>query len=116
MSCSDSGDNEDDLGGHGHAGEHVITPKPAWVIKVLRSNGEKIFINLCEHTDIPATPLVMNLGFNKWPFMIVTPARTIKEDKESNSETSVYDAIVAPSVITICGRDPPAKEAVSIIK
>lgn len=94
-------------------GEHAITPKAGWVIKVLRSNGEKIFINLCEHVDIPATPLVLNLGFNKWPFMIVTPARTIMEDKDSTSEISVYDAVVAPSVVTICGKDPQAKEAVS---
>jgi hypothetical protein len=94
----------------------IITPKPAWVVKVLRSNGEKIFINLCEHSDIPMMQLALNLGFNKWPFMILTPARTIQEEKsgdDGNVEVSIYDAIVNPSVVNICAKDPQAKDAVS---
>jgi hypothetical protein len=96
----------------------VITPKPAWVVKVLRSNGEKIFINLCEHSDIPMMQLALNLGFNKWPFMILTPARTIAEGKggeDGNVDVSIYDAIVNPSVVNICAKDPQAKDAVSFL-
>lgn len=91
----------------------VITPKPAWVVKVLRTNGEKIFVNLCEHSDIPMMQLALNLGFNKWPFMILTPARAIHEDKEDgNVEVSIYDAVVNPAVVNICAKDPQAKDAV----
>ncbi len=105
----------------------VITPKPAWVVKVLRTNGEKIFVNLCEHSDIPMMQLALlcahsaiqimtldlHLGFNKWPFMILTPARAIHEDKEDgNVEVSIYDAVVNPAVVNICAKDPQAKDAV----
>lgn len=92
-----------------------ITPKPAWVVKVLRNNGEKIFINLTEHPDIPMMQLALNLGYNKWPFMIITPARTLHEEKgeEGNAEVSIYDAVVNPAVVNICAKDPQAKDAVS---
>ena len=94
----------------------TITPKPAWVVKVLRNNGEKIFVNLCEHQDIPMMQLALNLGFNKWPFMILTPARTIREEKEDESmEISIYDAIVNPAVVSICNKDPQAKDAVMFL-
>ena len=99
------------------ASTFIITPKPAWVVKVLRLNGEKIFVNLTEHPDIPMMQLVLNLGFNKWPFMIMTPARTRTEDKggDEGGEISIYDAVVNPAVVQICAKDPQAKDAVSLI-
>ena len=95
----------------------IITPKPAWVVKVLRLNGEKIFVNLTEHPDIPMMQLALNLGYNKWPFMIMTPARTRTEDKggDEGGEISIYDAVVNPAVVQICTKDPQAKDAVSLI-
>lgn len=95
-----------------HPNDIVATPRPGWVLKVVRTNGEKIFINLCEHSDVPMVQLTLNLGFNKWPFMILTPARSIIEDKEGgNSEVTVYDAVVNPGVVSLCNKDPQAKEA-----
>lgn len=32
-------------------------PEPGWVIKFLRLNGEKLFVNLCEHAEVPSTPM-----------------------------------------------------------
>ena len=29
-------------------------PEPGWVIKLLRVAGEKIFVNLCEHAEVPS--------------------------------------------------------------
>jgi hypothetical protein len=99
------------------ASTFLITPKPAWVVKVLRNNGEKIFVNLCEHPDIPMLQLALNLGFNKWPFMIITPARTLQDGKgggdgeDANMDISIYDAVVNPAVVNICAKDPQAKDA-----
>ncbi len=104
---------EDDRPLSSSGAEYVITPKPAWVIKVLRGNTEKIFVNLCEHNDIPFTPVTLSLGYNKWPFMILTPARTIVEEKDDGGEITVYDAVVNPQVVAHCHKDAQAKDAVS---
>lgn len=103
------------------SGDHLVTPKPAWVIKVLRTNGEKIFINLCEHPDIPQTAITM--GYSKWPFMVLTPVRTCQDDKatdeggssvaDKKTEISIYDAVVNPAVVVLGGKEPAAKDAVS---
>lgn len=37
----------------------VLLPSPGWVIKVLRLNGEKVFINLCHHQEVPAVPVTL---------------------------------------------------------
>lgn len=101
------------------SGDHLVTPKPAWVIKVLRTNGEKIFINLCEHPDIPQTAITM--GYSKWPFMVLTPVRTCQDEKGGDeaagsgksTEISIYDAVVNPAVVVLGGKEPAAKDAVS---
>lgn len=95
------------------AAEFPVVPSPGFVIKVLRTNGEKIFVNLCEAAEVPM--MNVSIGFNKWPFMIMTPVRTIQEEKEGSSgstEISVYDAIVNPAVLVTCGKNPEAKDAV----
>ncbi len=103
----------------------LVTPKPAWVIKVMRTNGEKIFINLCEHGDIPQA--AVSMGYNKWPFMVLTPVRTVQDEKgestdrgsvnadKKSTEISIYDAVVNPAVIQLGAKEPAAKDAVSII-
>lgn len=96
------------------AAEFPVVPSPGFVIKVLRTNGEKIFVNLCEAAEVPM--MNVSIGFNKWPFMIMTPVRTIQEEKEGSggsAEISVYDAIVNPAVLVTCGKNPEAKDAVS---
>jgi hypothetical protein len=62
--------------------EIKVLPKPGWVIKALRTgNGkDKIFINLCEHPNCPNMPV--SIGYNKWPFMVVAPPRTIADTSE----------------------------------
>jgi hypothetical protein len=92
----------------------IAKPTAQWVIKALRASGEKIFINLCDHPDVPMVQVTLNLGYNKWPFMILTPARTIVEDKDGGDVT-VYDAVVNTGVIAMCNKDPSAKDAVSFI-
>eukprot|EP01033_Poteriospumella_lacustris_P009641 gene9641-6897_t len=94
------------------AAEFPVVPSPGFVIKVLRTNGEKIFVNLCEAAEVPM--MNVSIGFNKWPFMIMTPVRTIQEEKEGSggsAEISVYDAIVNPAVLVTCGKNPEAKDA-----
>jgi hypothetical protein len=94
------------------AAEFPVTPAPGFVIKVLRTNGEKVFVNLCEAGEVPMMNLT--IGYSKWPFMILTPSRTIQEEKESAgsaAEISVYDAIVNPAVLVTCGKNPEAKDA-----
>lgn len=88
----------------------IVVPKPGWVIKVFRTNGEKIFINLCEHSEVPHVPLVLSLGYNKWPFMVLTPSRSIA-DGEGKAHVDVYDAVVNPQVVTLCNKDNQAKDA-----
>lgn len=97
--------------------EFLVVPNPGFVIKVLRMNGEKIFVNVCEAVEVPM--MNISIGFNKWPFMILTPVRTILEDKEGSgnaNEASVYDAIVNPAVIVTCNKNPDAKDAVRSTK
>ena len=85
--------------------------------KVLRKTGEKIFVNLSESDSLPYTN--PHLGYNKWPFIVLTPARTLNEDKDkdkekdSDTEVSVYDAVVNPQVIALGVKDAAAKDAVS---
>lgn len=60
------------------------------------------------------TPLSMSIGYNKWPFLLLSPARTIVEEKEGSSgtvEISVYDAIVNPQVVAITQKNAEAKDA-----
>lgn len=86
----------------------VVVPKPGWVIKVFRTAGEKLFINLCEHSEVPNVPLVLSLGYNKWPFMVLTPARVIPD---GGGDVTVYDAVVNPAVVVQCNKDNTAKDA-----
>ncbi len=76
---------------------------------MLRLNGDKIFVNLCEHREIPTAPVTLGyttyihtyihtyttyihyihtyihyctyipVRFNKWPLMSVFPGRTVNE-------------------------------------
>ena len=32
----------------------ALMPEPGWVIKFLRVAGEKIFVNLCAHVEVPS--------------------------------------------------------------
>jgi hypothetical protein len=92
----------------------VVVPKPGWVIKVYRTNREKLFINLCEHSEVPMVPLVLSLGYNKWPFMVLSAPRTIVDGKDGDGgEVTVYDAVVNPAVVVHCNKDVQAKDAVS---
>eukprot|EP01039_Chlorochromonas_danica_P007195 gene7195-7962_t len=96
-------------GGSG-GGETSILPRPGWVIKVFRTTGEKVFINLCEHAEVPNTPLVLSLGYNKWPFMVLSGPRQLVEDPNQPT-VALYDAVVHPAVIAHCQKDSQAKDA-----
>mmetsp|Transcript_21067 Transcript_21067/g.30190 ORF Transcript_21067/g.30190 Transcript_21067/m.30190 type:complete len:798 (-) Transcript_21067:18-2411(-) len=94
----------------GRAAERVhlgpFLPVPGWVIKVLRVNGEKLFVNLCSHDEVLATPV--SIGFNKWPHMLLFPMRTISD---GGVEVCVYDVIISSQSGEVCARDPKAKDA-----
>merc|ERR1719329_377593 len=85
----------------------MVTPVPGWVLKVLRTNGDKILVNICSHSDIPTFPVPR--GFDKWPPMIVNAARSICEG--TSQELTVYDATVNTEVIKMSNDDPAIKEA-----
>lgn len=97
------------VGGSGGV-ETSILPRPGWVIKVFRTTGEKVFINLCEHAEVPNTPLVLSLGYNKWPFMVLSGPRQLLEDANQPTVT-LYDAVVHPAVVAHCQKDSQAKDA-----
>ena len=104
----------------------AITPSPCFVVKIIRSNGEKLFVNLCEHANIPMVEPVRCmkgevLGFNKWPFMVLTPARYITEESNEDSgrkssmqaDIAVYDAVISSEAAALTATEPAAKDAVS---
>jgi hypothetical protein len=91
--------------------ELILTPKPAWVIKVLRSSGDKIFINMTENEQVPYHAPSLSLGFNKWPFMVLSPSRSLRGTDDG--EVAIYDSIVHPQAIALCAKDTAAKDAVS---
>lgn len=107
----DDDDNSDQLSPLPSGDGHLITPSPGIVIKVLRSTGEKIFINLCEHEEIPQSNIGIN--YNKWPFIVLTPARFTIDEKSEGVGINVYDAIVHPNVVTLLNKDYNAKDHVS---
>ena len=88
---------------------YSIIPMPGFVVKV-KSNDEKIFINICSHGDIP------NLYSNssgtgatnpdKWPYMISSPMREeIDSEKSKNGgidSITIYDVIMNPTVVIAC--------------
>jgi hypothetical protein len=98
-----SGDNTGETG-------YMISPTPGFVIKTKRKQGDKVFINVCEHYDIPTVSTAIGtLKSNlKWPAMITSPGRTFKdEDKEKGKIESavLYDVVVHPSVLLLCQND-----------
>jgi hypothetical protein len=107
--------------------EYQIMPTPGFVIKTRRVNsGEKIFINVCEHPDVPATASsgLMGVGAS-WPYMISSPGRLECSHNQSKSakkeDVWVYDVVVNPSVVSIANddniatRDLVCKEAIKHI-
>lgn len=37
---------------------YLITPSPSFVVKTKKSaSGEKVFLNVCEHEDVPTLPV-----------------------------------------------------------
>jgi hypothetical protein len=78
-----------------------IMPIPGWVIKCMRTNGEKIFINVCQSSEVPNIALSATLGYNKWPFILLVSCRTIPDHTYDQElmEVSVYDAIVNTAVV-----------------
>lgn len=87
----------------------------------------KIFVNFCEHPDVPAAPVMIGI-YNKWPLMLLTSYRSLCDDKpdrksagardsetngnSSGGEVAVYDAVVHPSVMLLCNKDNNAKDNV----
>lgn len=64
---------------------YSVSPIPGFVIKTKKlSSGEKIFVNVCEHNDIPSMPL-KNLaavrGQPRWPIMVCVGPRVESDDK-----------------------------------
>jgi hypothetical protein len=101
---------------------------PGWVIKFLRITGEKIFINLCEHAEVPSTPINLRYSVmlkcfcylmivstlsssNNWPFIVLSPGRNVSD---TNGEFLVYDAIISSQSYETCISDPIAKDTVSV--
>ncbi len=82
-----------------------ISPSPCFVIKTKRESGIKVFINVCEHVEVPS--VVSSLGLLKanrhWPAIASSPARLEighKDDKDEG-EVWLYDVVVNPSVIQL---------------
>eukprot|EP01031_Cornospumella_fuschlensis_P030292 gene30292-36604_t len=73
----------------GPAEGEVIVPKPAWVIKVLRTNGEKVFVNLCEH---PKKQFGEELSAE---FKLPKIARKYKGDSNAGVRGVVWSAALA---------------------
>jgi hypothetical protein len=93
---------------------HVLFVR--FVIKTKNKKAEKVFINVCEHYDIPTVSTAIGtLKSNvKWPAMITSPGRAFKDkdddgkdgkgDKKSESAI-LYDVVVHPSVLLLCQND-----------
>lgn len=93
---------------------YEIMPIPGFVIKTKRVSGEKVFVNICEHSDVPAVSTSMGtIKSNlKWPIIISSGKRTESGvDEKSSRKTGkeeefiVYDIIVNPSVLLMSSAD-----------
>ena len=66
-----------------------VTPNPWFVIKVIRKDTRaKVFINVCEHSDVPITNAVR--GTSKWPYIMSSPGRIYLDTKENSGILYIY--------------------------
>ena len=103
------GDEEGRISNHNEESV-TITPTPGFVIKTKKKSGEKVFINVCEHNNIPAVSTAIGtLKTNtKWPSMLSSSARSFQdeEDKKGRSDNAtIFDVAVNPSVLELSNRD-----------
>lgn len=76
--------------------EHSVTPVPGFVMKTKRSNGEKVFVNVCSHTCIKTLKDVY-LG-------------EMKRDKDHNGNVvDVYDAVISEKAMRAALEDEGLK-------
>lgn len=90
-----------------NAGALVSAPEPiqlnpGFVIKSKRVNGQKVFINVCDHPNIP--PPTKKRGHKKWPVFVLSPSCKVSVDKHAE-ECHVLDVCVHPTVMNECQQD-----------
>lgn len=93
---------------------YSIVPIPGFIMKTKRnSNGAKVFINVCEHSDVSAlAPSKLGLlkSHSSWPFMISSPGRMEKVGEkgkkgEEEEELLVFDVVLHPSILVMISTD-----------
>jgi hypothetical protein len=74
----------------------TIKPTAGFVIKTRREGGMKVFINVCEHEEVPIPE--KKRGHKKWPVMVL--GGVWRESVDKSAETcQVLDVIVSPTVM-----------------
>lgn len=84
----------------------TITPSPGFVVKTKRSNGTKIFVNVCSSTAVPlkTEPSSTRIDANKKIYMLVnTPVE--HQNEKDGSYCVLYDVLVHPDELTVCALD-----------
>lgn len=80
----------------------TVKPTPGFVIKTRRESGIKVFVNVCEHEEVPIPE--KKKGHKKWPVMVL--GGIFRESVDKAAETClVLDVIVNPSIIQECNAD-----------
>eukprot|EP00604_Paraphysomonas_vestita_P004119 CAMPEP_0174821854 /NCGR_PEP_ID=MMETSP1107-20130205/10470_1 /TAXON_ID=36770 /ORGANISM="Paraphysomonas vestita, Strain GFlagA" /LENGTH=521 /DNA_ID=CAMNT_0016039357 /DNA_START=441 /DNA_END=2006 /DNA_ORIENTATION=- len=80
----------------------TVKPTPGFVIKTRRESGIKVFVNVCEHEEVPIPE--KKKGHKKWPVMVL--GGVFRESVDKAAETClVLDVIVNPSIIQECNAD-----------
>lgn len=86
----------------------VVVPNVGFVLKTKRSNGTKIFINICSHESVPYKPErsrnVVELDEKKLIFMILNVPLEYQNEKDQ-SVCVIYDAIVHPEELIFSSND-----------
>lgn len=97
----------------GYPGKLTVTPEPGFVLKTRRDGGMKVFINVCECSEVPSNGT--KRGHKRWPVMVLgsTFRRTVDKNAE---ECAVIDVCVNSTTMQDCIADKSAetKEEVGI--
>ncbi len=94
---------------------YQLIPIPGFVIKTKKSTGEKVFVNVCEHPDVPNLTISMGTVKTnvKWPIILSSAPRMEKlENKSSGKDGAtkeedycIFDVVVSPSVLRMSTAD-----------
>lgn len=75
----------------------MVTPTPGFILKTRRSDGSKVFVNICSHAEVPTANAFK--GSARWPFMLASTCRSFGDQ---SSLAFVYDIVVNSSVLKEC--------------